>query len=66
MDRYVFYRFCFDDLEDKQAQTLVILFRQSVTIDENRITDYLFENLAYLLQLAPEATLRQILRKRFY
>lgn len=63
MDRYAFYRFCFDDPEDKQAQQLAALFNQNVTVDENRIAD-LSENLAYLLQMAPEATLRQILRKR--
>ena len=44
---------------------LANVFRQNVTIDQNRITDYLFENLSFLLQMAPEATLRQILRKRY-
>lgn len=65
MDRYAFYRFCFDDAEDVQAQTLITLFRQNVAIDESSIIDYLFENLSYLMQKAPEATLRQILRKKY-
>lgn len=64
-DRYAFYRFCFDDAENKQAQMLANLFRENVTVDQNRITDYLFENLSFLLKMAPEATLRQILRKRY-
>ncbi|OTF70886.1 rap guanine nucleotide exchange factor 4-like protein, partial [Euroglyphus maynei] len=62
-DRYAFYRFCFDDVNDEKSQTLVNLFQQNVPIDENRVADYLYENLTFLLQLAPEATLRQILRK---
>lgn len=64
MDRYAFYRFCFDDAEDVQAQTLMALFRQNIPLDEGSIIDALFENLSYLLQMAPEATLRQILRKK--
>lgn len=65
MDRYAFYRFCFDDLTDEKSQALVNLFQLNVSIDDNRIADYLYENLTFLLQLAPEAILRQILRKRF-
>ena len=66
MDRYAFYRFCFDDANNIQAQTLMTLFQQNVALDVGSIINYLFENLSYLLQLAPEATLRQILRKRYF
>ena len=65
MDRFAFYRFYCDDAQDCQAQSLVALFRQNVPIVENSIIDYLFENVSYLLQMAPEATLRQILRKKY-
>ncbi|UXI16920.1 Kinesin light chain protein [Sarcoptes scabiei] len=64
LDRYAFYRFCFDDVIDERMQTLLNLFQQNIPLDDNRIYDYLYENLTFLLHLAPQATLRQILRKR--
>lgn len=63
-DKYAFYRFCFDDPTHTQAQKLVSIFLNNVTIDQATVINSLFENLPYLLQKAPEATLRQILRKR--
>jgi len=55
MDRYVFYRFCFDD---QQISDPII------SIDDKRVAESeLQQSLATLAQLAPDAIFRLILRK---
>ena len=53
MDRYVLYRFCFDDQIDP-----------ILSADDKRIAESeLLQSLSTLAQLAPDAMLRLILRK---
>ncbi|CAG2115376.1 unnamed protein product [Medioppia subpectinata] len=53
LDRYVLYRFCFDDQIDS-----------AVTTEDKRIAESeLMQSLSSLAQLAPDAILRLILRK---
>jgi hypothetical protein len=58
MDRYVFYRFCFDDQN---------IANSIISIDDKRVAESeLQQSLSTLAQLAPDAIFRQILRKMYF